>query len=270
MGQQDKKSRDVPDHGSLLIDLLKNLPLEGFERSFKMSDGALFANRYLLGLHKSVIPPHVLSTICDEIGMPLSHRRSMGENLSRASTLHFGFEQGGDSDIYKVYLEFAGALARGGGPHEPVLLHLAYKWDAMNPEIAMIAEYLCYQGLSPPSLMARHAALYPDQSSGAAREATQEIIALASRRTDDDLMYLEVREEGNPRFSFDVKLHEAELRVQEIEIQLDALRRHYAISPTQYDPLFQQIRGSRLAHISGGTNRHGRDFVTVYYEAEAP
>jgi tryptophan halogenase len=274
MGQRAKEQAQATpggNYGSALIALLRELPIEGFERSFKMSAGLLLGDRYLLGVQKNAVSEDALLGVCQRMRMPSEQRTTLREDLFRASTVHFGFEQGDASSTYKVYLEFAAALGPATRTGDEVLLHLAYKWDAANPCISTVAKYLWYPAIAAEELARRHAALYPDRSG--ARSAvgpTREIIDLALRRAGGKLMYLEVSEEGNPRRSFDVNLHDAGLLVEDIELDLAELRQKYRIPPAQFDPLFAQVRGARLAHLSGGIGRHGQDFVTVYYEAEAP
>jgi len=264
-------SHGVTDHGDVLARMLDNVPLEGFERSFKMSKGSLLGERYLLGIRKSDIAPEVLSDICERIGMPPGQHAALRENLPRASTVHFGFERDDVSGTYKVYLEFAVTCdGPARKPGDTVLLHLAYKWDVGDPRVATVARYLYHPELSARQLKLRQAALCPDAAGGTALDATQRIIDMALRRTNAPLMYLEVSEEDNPRRSYDINLHDAGLRIEDIEVPLAQLQQLYAIPGAEFDPLFNQIRGRRLGHLSGGVNRHGRDFVTLYYDAEPP
>jgi hypothetical protein len=252
-----------------LLALLRGQPIEGFERSFKMSAGSLLGDRYLLGVQRNALPDAVLLDICQHIQMPRGQLAAMQESLPRASTVHFGFEQSEASGTHKVYLEFASALDPVLRTGDAALLHIAYKWDMANPRNSTIAKYLCYPDIVADELVGRHAALYSDRAGDLTVTITREILDLALRRAGGRLMYLEVSEQGNPRRSFDVNLHEAGLFVEDIEPCLYDLRQHYGISPEQFDPMFALVRRARLAHLSGGINRHGKDFVTVYYEADA-
>jgi hypothetical protein len=257
--------------GDLLLRLLHGRRLEGFERSFKMAEGTLLADRYLVGIQKSEIVPVSLFDICTRIGMPEQYLADCKEQLPQASTIHFGFEGAERGGIFKVYLEFGARLARpradARGYAGPVLLHLAYKWSAADPALCTVARYHCHPGLSIDAMLARMAELYGAGKERTSFEAARSVINLAGSRCSDPLMYLEVSEEGKPRASFDVNLHEAGIRLHEIEAPLTRLCERYAISSDEFMRVWERVRFDKLGHISGGIDREGGDFFTVYHEA---
>jgi len=263
------------DKGGLLFRLLRDERLEGFEKSFKMADRSLLANRCLMGLSRSRIAPQKLLDICRKLAMPERFLAAFQERLPEADTVHFGFEEGESGFIYKVYLEFArrlyqalasGPRAAGSDAAEPLLLHLAYKWDALERGKSTVAEYRCYPQLSGQAMLERMARIYSGHKDNVAFDAVKGMLALASGRTAEALMYLEVSEQGNPRLSFDINLHAADLRLHEIEPFLSLLCTHYSIPAAQFARMFAQVRTQKLGHVAGGISREGRDFLTVYHE----
>ena len=256
------------DKGAALLTLLRGLKLEGVEKSFKMAERSLLADRYLVGIHKADISPAALFALCEKMGMPERYRPAFSAHAEQANAIHFGYEGHDGSSIYKVYLEFAARLA--ASPSPAILLHVAYKWNARNPGESTVARYECHPGLPTAAILDRLGNLYSGRPDRVALDAVREIIALAAGRMTEPPMYLEVREENNPRASFDVNLHEAGVRVQEIAPQLARLREHYSIPAGRYDPLYNAIKGAVLGHLSGGINRQGKDFITVYYPVGEP
>ena len=269
----ESSGRSDLENGSRLLQLLGVRPLGGFEKSFKMSRGSLLSNRYLAGLSRRRILASWIAEVCRRIDMPEDYLAAFEVQFPRADAVHFGFEQGECSSIYKVYLEFTRALLRAGnGANETVLLHLAYKWDVRGdvrePARRAVARYECHPGLATEAALARMADLYSGYDGQGSLSAVGEILALASRRSSEPLMYLEVSEKGNPRRSFDINVHPADLRVKDIEPMLLRLQGNYAVPAAPFGELFERVGQQKLGHVSGGTSRDGADFVTVYYEAE--
>jgi hypothetical protein len=257
------------DPGGFLWQRLQGLRLEGLEYSFKLSSGSLLADRYLAGIHKSDIAPARLFELCETAGMPERYRAQFRKDAEDANAFHFGFEGQDTGGIYKVYIEYAHRLRPGAT--EPVLLHLAYKWDVncgdrTDPSIATIARYVCHPGLDAAAIAGRLARACDTTLA----EPLETLVHLAAGRTAEPLMYLEVSEEGNPRASFDLNLHAAGICIGEIGVLLAQARRHYAIASAVFDPLLEQVSARTLGHLSGGTSRAGRDFLTVYYAAGRP
>lgn len=256
------------DKGAALLVLLRGLKREGVEKSFKMAEHSLLRNRYLVGIHKADISPAALFSICEKLGMPERHLHAFNAYAEQANAIHFGYEGHDSGGIYKVYLEFAARLADSSS--SVVLLHVAYKWDAHNPGESTVARYECHPGLPITAILDRIANLYSGQPDRVALDAVREIVGIAAGRMKEPPMYLEVREENNPRASFDVNLHEAGVRVREIAAPLARLREHYSIPAGMYDALYNGIKGAVLGHLSGGINRQGKDFISVYYPVGEP
>jgi len=267
----DTDKGGTEDPIKLFLRLIGGLKPEGVERSFKMAPGSLLENRYLMGVRKESLDAQRLAQICSGLGMPATQLLALQKGLPEANSLHFGFEQGPQGTLYKVYLEFWGrlnqALAARPVLREPLVLHLAYKWDAANPGKGSVAEYRCFPELKTAEIFARLGVLY-DGATPASLGAAERIINMALKRTHKTLMYLEVSEPGNPRASFDIRLYPAELNIADIHPWLLAVRDVYEIPARQFDALYGQLRNRALGHLSGGIDRAGRDFLTVYYAAQ--
>jgi tryptophan halogenase len=237
---------------------IEGLPLEGFERSFKVSPRKLLANRFLAGVNSRDLPAETLSGVCGSLRMPRWMLDQVRIRSAEATTVHFGFEQGTTSAIYKVYLEFARRLQLWQA--DPVLLHLAYKWDPIEPSRHAVASYVCVPGLDARQIAERVAAV----TSGPARRACGEVLSQVSLRTAD-LMYLDVTEEGNPRRSFDLNVHEASLAVSDVAAPIAQACTAYGCPPARVQALIDFASSARLAHLAGGVSRDGEEFMTLYY-----
>jgi hypothetical protein len=255
------------DRAGRLFSWLQTQPLEGYERSFKLCAGRLLANRFLMGIPVERIAPPGLFEICHELAMPDRFIERVKAELPGANTVHFGFEEGNGGGIFKLYLEYWNRLnpARERGD-DSVLLHRAYKWDALDGERSMVANYRCFLRLSREQTLSRIAAIYGGETDHPAFGFVDRLVALACTRTDEKLMYLEVSEEQNPRASFDLNFHAAGLKLGEIEPQLMAMCRHHEVPAEQFALLWQGIATRTLGHLSGGSSRDGEDFMTIYYD----
>lgn len=268
-------SHAEPDEGgrraARLIELVEGLGCPYYhERSFRISHGALAANRFLLtfntGSFSGDLGPAVLG-VCRQIGMPAEMQREVEQHVRQTRAVHFGFE-GDDRIVYKVYLERAGAGTEGkqAAPGTPVLLHLACKWDSDDPAHRAISRYHWYPNLTTAQIGERMAGLYGGDPGHPSLRISREVLDMASGAMDPaDLQYLEVREDGNARASYDLNIYNAGLQVKDAQPQLARMRDHFGIRPGQFQALYDQIKGRVLGHLAGGTHRNGRDFFNVYH-----
>lgn len=244
--------------------------LQGFEHSFKLSPGVLARHRYLAGLSRRDLPPGSWRILCARLGMPTRFLADCEKHLAEADTLHFGVEAHAGGCVCKVYLESWERLnrAREQGGGMPVLLHLAYKWDVLNPAQGAVARYDCHPGLDISHMLARMEALYPAGSDRAGLALAREMLELAARTPGGAApMYLEVREEGNPRVSFDLNLHAAELNLGAVESQVMRAAAHFGIAESDMRAFYAPLRTMALGHVAGGIARDGRDFFTIYHQS---
>lgn len=262
-------TQDAADRAGRLLSWLQGQGLEGYEKSFKLSAQGLFANRFLGGLAAGQLPLDRLVQVCNDIGTPKEFMTRLGQEFSGADSVHFGFEEGHDSAIFKIYLEYWKRLNPARRRRdESVLLHRAFKWDALDPKRCTVASYTCFPCLSREQTMGRIAGIYQGAVAHPSCELARQLMRLAATRSSEQLMYLEVGEEGNPRASFDLNFHAADLKLAEIGVPLMEITRSYSIPPERFAALWGRIKSKTLGHLSGGLSRDGQDFLTVYYDPQ--
>ena len=69
--------------------------------------------------------------------------------------------------------------------------------------------------------------------------------------------------------SFDLNLHAAGIRIEEMRDLLAKACARYVIAAHQFQALYQRIRHRTLGHLSDGINREVSDFLTLYYPVES-
>jgi hypothetical protein len=275
----------VPDHSAdilsekteKLFKLVKSLNLEvGYERSFKVSEKTLLQNRFLLGFNKKSIeqnPHERILDICNSMDMPETLLEDFSEKLSEANYIHFGFEENERTCIYKAYLEFYDKIAEEikNQPDQPAhfLLHLGYKWDVSDNKRHALTRYTWHRSLAVEDILMRLANILDPQEYKKPIEIAEGLLDTASSRIPHhDILYLEVSEEGNPRRSFDINMYRAALELRELHPLFSEMCQHYSISSEEFDVLYDPVKTKILGHLSGGIDREGKDFLTVYYGVE--
>jgi len=271
------KSRKSDEKIGLLLQLVKNLNVElGLERSFKVSERTLLGNRFLLGTSKSAIGQESherILDICARMEMPDNLLETFRENLSEANYVHFGFEENVKTCIYKVYLEFYDKIGKEirsqSHTSDHFLLHLGFKWDVSDNTKHALTKYTWYPFLSVEEIQVRLASILDPRGYGKPLEVAKGIMSTAaSRVTHDKILYLEVSEENNPRRSFDINMYKAGLLLEELLPFLLNMWQHYSIPAEKFHVLYDQVKTRIFGHLSGGIDREGRDFLTVYYGVE--
>lgn len=270
-------AREIPDQARLLFALMNGLRVPyAYEKSFKALPGRLLPSRYLLGINKSVITPELeprVLALPERLGMPEALRPMYQEGYPAASFTHFGLEQNEDACLIKAYLEFSAPLLEATqagrvleGEH---LLHRGFKWSADEPEKYSVASYRCFHALPQGAIRERLGAILVGPEHAVALRLTNAIFDLALQRISDrKLLYLEVTEEGNPRISFDLNLYAARLRMSELRPIFDEMQRHYSLPPMEFASVLSESHDAVFGHVSGGIDRQGRDFLTIYYGVE--
>jgi hypothetical protein len=260
------------EKAALLLKLIGELAIPyQYERSFRLSQGELLANRFLLSLNAADIPgsPRERALeICDRLAMPAGLRRSAAERFPMASCVHFGFEGGADSIVCKLYLERvvpADEVRRARASGVPVLLHLAFKWDLVAAA-EVVTEYRWYPALDAPGIERRLSEVYRGAESQPSLAIASAVLQLAAgRAAPERLQYLEVQEPANGRRSFDLNAYDAGLQVKDLQPALQRMRERYGVRPGDFQALYDQIKAKPFGHLAGGVHRNGRDFFNVYY-----
>jgi hypothetical protein len=256
---------------NLLKSVVQGIPLMGSDQSFKVTENALLGHRFLFGILKSQIDANILQRICDRLAMPREYRAEFAKHFADANVIHFGFEENENGCVYKVYLEFREHLDRfiqtRAGPEEGIRLHLAFKWDANDNSKRAITEYTCYPFLDTPGILKRMSRLHEGYRDATAFETAKAIVnSAASRFVYRAPMYIEAKEEGNPRLSFNVKLYPAKLNLHEIHNYVSGLCQRYRIPSGPFESFYSKINDRILSNLSSGSDRHGRSFITIYHE----
>lgn len=252
--------------------LVEQLGLEcGYEKSFKLINRHLLRNRYLLGIEKSLLDHKKLSSICEQMEMPEKFVDQFFGNIADANLVLLGFEQGVEDCTYKIYLEYWDKIRQQKSakqsPHEPVTMFQGYKWNVCDGSRAVITDYLLYPMLKVDEIIERIARLGASGEDNTVFDVASKIISrAASLAGNQSLIYLEASEGDNPRNSFDINLYPADMTLKSIYPSVAQLFHHYSITDAELDLLYSQVDSRPLGHMSGGVDRSGRDFFTVYYE----
>jgi tryptophan halogenase len=241
------------------------------ERSFRLAQGSLQANRFLLTVSRQDIAGDALArirAIGGRLGLPAAFDATLDQFFATTGAVHFGFEAGASGVLLKLYLEQdatqAPAPAAAG---ERVLQHIACKWNPATGD-AVVSRYWWHAGLDEAGIAARLAQVYGDHETGFSAGIARALLELASQRAPGaHLQYLEVDEPGNARRSFDLNVYDAKLRVHDIQPQLAALRDAYGVRPGQFQALYDQVKGRALGHVAGGVHRDGGEFFNIYHAA---
>jgi hypothetical protein len=242
----------------------------GREDSFKLYHGGLLEDRVLLGARAGDLGDEAFVDIAAELGMPPGYRGLLLEHFADADMVLFGLEDREDGGVFKVYLEFWDRLKRrvlATGSAEPALLNLGVKWDSASGAHCR-ADYVCVPLLSVSGILGRLQCLYAGQRPRPSYELSECLIRQAAARSDPraSFVYLEVSEGGSTRKSFDVNLYKAGLTVADARPLLSRLAEQYEIDGVRIDRLLERVGERPLGHLSGGLDRHGRDYTTIYYE----
>ncbi len=259
---------------ALLFGLVENLGVEfGYERSFKLLKRDILAYRYILSLGPNAVkknPPGTIMEICRRLKMPETLLEDFERRFPRASIVHFGIEETPRGCIVKAYLEFVGnfrnAVANKTGPFH---LYSGYKWDAAAPGRRAITTYTCHPSLNPKRILGKLAEIYGTGNYAESLELSRQILEAALGRVMyNHILYVTVEEAGNPRQSYDLSIYKAKLTLQDVHPVLAEMCRHFSIPGAAFRGRYEAARDRIFGHLSGGIDREGRDFFTVYFGAE--
>lgn len=250
----------------VLLDMLSGIPLMGRERSMKMSSAGLLTDRLLLGFVAT--PPAWLRFVelSRAFSMPSAWRDQVAAMLQQSDHLHVGLETDGARRWCKVYLEFnrnlTAARRQARPPSLPLLLYLAFKWDTVQPHDGGVSRYFCHVNLPRADTLKRVRRVH-----GLSPSPVRDMVCsalLAGEGQAPPPMYLEVREDGNPRNSYDINLYGSGLCLADVAPQLQAVARPLGLGG-DLTSFLGLLGARRLGHLSAGRDRHGDEFLSVYY-----
>jgi hypothetical protein len=266
------ESRD--GKAELLFRLLNTLDVKvGLERSFKLFAGSLLADRFLLGFRRRDLAgdsAEKILPICRRIDMPEDFLQTFERHLPESTIVLFGFEGNETNRWFKAYLEFGNrivdAVKENRGMPRPFPIHLAMKWDASDNSRKILAEYTCFPQISLPDIRRRLVErFYPGDRETPLR-IVEAILQLAAGKADPSRwIYFEAHEPDNPRTSFDLNLYRAGLHMKELYPHLLDMVRHYAVPSESFQEVYDAVSSQFFGHLTGGADREGRDFLTVYF-----
>ena len=263
-------------HGELLFELIKNLNVAfGFERSFKMQEKIFLPNRILCSVGKLGIGSDhdkKIIEICRRLNIPPDLLDFANESLTKANVIHFGYEDNESGSIYKTYFEYEARYREqhdaASKTHRSIHLCSAIKWDINHPDRHTITQYTVYPSLSRTQRLERMLAIYNDKNSTPLHIATK-IFEMASRTIEDeDIFYLEAKEETNPRTSFDINIYNAEFAMEKLQALIMELADYYSLDKEAFTQFFTTIKTKTFGHLSSGIDRNGKDFFSIYYGVE--
>ena len=205
--------------------------------------------------------------------MPDTFQEDFSKRLSEANYIHFGFEEDENTSVYKAYLEFYEKIEKEikgqPGKSASFLLHLGFKWDATDNSKRVLTRYTWYPSLTVEQILKRTAKILDPQIYEFPFGITNGILEIASRKIPhQDMLYLEVTEEGNPRRSFDINVYRANLSLADLNPLLSKMCQHYSIPIEAFRNLYDRVENKAFGHLSGGISRSNVDFLTVYYGVE--
>lgn len=254
-----------------ILDWLRDhAAMYGAEPSFKLTPGRLSTQRGIYGgskRHVAGSPDGTLLALCQQLGMPEALQVRYREALPRCRHVGFGFDQEGEEQRYKAYLDFSSEnlerAARALASEDDVLEFLGFKWCLTQPTQAVITEYRRHPLLTRRAMARRardHLAALPEAQALVAAAFDQ----CARNWPERPLEYLEVREDASPRRSFDIKFYSTSITLGDLAAPLEALGTSLGVGAALADALRGQGI-SRLGHLAGGIDRHGTPFVMVYH-----
>jgi hypothetical protein len=267
----------MPEEGRRLLGLIESLDVAPvLERSFKMLPGRLLTNRYLWGFKRDSLTEasaRRLPDVCAALRMPDQLVTMFREHIGDANIVFFGLEDDDGATRAKAYLEFGDRLARQMATRpdarDPLLIYLGFKWEMDGARRASLARYTCHPGLSARDMVERmREAFYGSASSGSFDIARAMVEQGAARVGEQRFLYFETTEDDNPRHSFDINLYNARLRLEEIYPLLLRACQHFAISSEAFHRAYATVRAAQFGHVTGGIDRHGHDFLSLYFGAQ--
>ena len=65
-----------------------------------------------------------------------------------------------------------------------------------------------------------------------------------------------------------MNMYKAKVRLEELYPLLMDMCQHYSIPSEEFHILYDQFKAKLFGHLSGGIDREGKDFLTLYYGVE--
>jgi hypothetical protein len=208
-----------------LVQLVEDLNI-GYviSRSFKIFKKTMLGNRFLLTMAKNDIKPkpkEAILEICERTNMPSQLLKASEHYLEDANYVHFGFEEGENACIYRVYLEFwttwENEIDKRPGRSDPFLFGVGLKWDALDNTNRALTKYTWYPSISLENMRKRLSSIYEGPDYEKPLNIATEILEVALSSTSHDrFLYIEAGDENSPRRSFDINIYKARVQLGEL------------------------------------------------------
>ena len=185
--------------------------------------------------------------------------------LPDLSFVHFGYEERENTCGYKIYGEYGSNRKAIPQMKAPFLIGLGFKWDVFQPERQVTTKYLCVPGLTQASMQARIEDTFQTKENAMLIEASKDILKQSLEKIPlNDVIYLEVADGNGPRRSFDINVYDAGLRMKHIHQPIKKIFQHFSIPDSVYGSIYNPKNEYLFGHISGGVDRDGKAFVSIY------
>ena len=233
----------------------------------------MLRDRFLLGFKRNTIrqkPNERILNICRQIDMPENFLATFQENLPEANIILFGFEGDDRKRLYKAYLEFGGRISEIAKKHssepKPFVIHRGFKWDASDNSQKTMTTYTFFPLFHVEHMLERISHVFYGHKHSSPFEIAEGLVNLAASRVEPgEFLYFEAKEENNPRISFDINLYRSNLLMKEIYPFLMEIKEYYSIPSEEFHNLYEAVKTQIFGHLTGGIDREGRDFLTVYF-----
>lgn len=203
--------------------------------------------------------------------MPTRTQAMLAGDLPRANFLGLAFEEGVGRRLFKAYVEFPVPTRRLPGPKTDTVrshtIYHGYKWDPDRGEDAALTRYWWTPGLTSSEIEACLSRHLEALSRPEIRATPKALLARCSQRAEATrFQYLEAREDGKSRSSFDLNLYAAEMSLGSVADIVRPAGHAFGIAPGLLDAFLAGVSDRVLGHVSAGIDRDGTDFLTLYYE----
>ena len=148
-------------------------------------------------------------------------------------------------------------------------MFLGFKWDLRNHTKKALTKYTWYPVLSFEEILQRLSDIYGNDKGRKSIELAEELLRIIlSKTTHDKIYYLDVTEEHSPRRSFDINAYSANLQLKELYPLMMKIWQYFSIPAQEFSDLYRQMETKIFGHFSGGIDREGNDFLTIYFGLE--
>lgn len=242
----------------------------GYERSFKLTNGHIWQDRFLVTLHVDAFDnsgQQKLEALASALRMPRALvEETIAEEFSGIEIVHIGYEKLNGKALCKIYFEKAIDIEKNAKQ----LVHRAIKWDVESPNKNVVTEYFLLPNLSRKTMLGLIARNFDGSFSHPLVDWAARLLDLVCTRVSiNELFFLDVEEKGNPRKSFDLRLYDAGLTVGQTNSLIESAAKLVKAPMQALKTLLEEDFDQQLGHMSAGIGRDGYEFVSFYFGVES-